>query len=444
MHFPSAATYQYDEYFDAFQKAGITWARVWMCSWWGALEWRRDWPGYQGLGRYNLINAWRTDYVVDSAEKHGVRLNLALTNHGQFTPNIDTEWANNPYNAKLGGPLHAPMEIFTRDEGKIYHMNKLRYVAARYGHATSVMAFALFSELEFTEEYQNSFNWNNRGGPDQPAPHMEEWHAEMATFLKALDPNHHLVSTHFSHPGRGERTLMVQAVDIATSNAYSAFDELADASCDAGAALHDFWMGNSQLRGFKHFNKPALVEEQGRHWMGMDGGRETNTKEQLDADLHAGLWGSLMVPLSGATGYWWWLHVHLDNRYPDYRAFANFIAGEDFRPQPGETVLEPKAYSLTDDLYGRAMRSDRRVYAWLYNKFTPLGVPVEMLPPAAVKVGNLIPGKYSLEFWDTSAGKVISQETLEVQSSLQQLQLKSPPINRDVALKLKLVTPAGK
>ena len=156
-------TYQYDEYFDAFQKAGMTWARVWMCSWWGALEWRRDWPGYQGLGRYNLINAWRTDYVVDSAEKHGVHLNLALTNHGQFTPNIDTEWANNPYNARLGGPLHAPMEIFTRDEGKIYHMNKLRYVAARYGHATSVMAFALFSELEFTEEYQQSFNFNPNG-----------------------------------------------------------------------------------------------------------------------------------------------------------------------------------------------------------------------------------------------------------------------------------------
>ena len=107
---------------------------------------------------------------------------------------------------------------------------------------------------------------------------------------------------------------MVQSIDIATSNAYSAFDELADGSCDAGAALHDFWMGNGKgFRGFKHFKKPALVEEQGRHWMGMDGGRETNTKEQLDADLHAGLWGSLMVPLSGATGYWWWLHIHLDN-----------------------------------------------------------------------------------------------------------------------------------
>ncbi len=84
-----------------------------------------------------MQNAWRIDYVLSAGRKKKRRphFNLAITNHGQFTLNIDTEWANNPYNKALGGPIPDPMEIFTRDSAKIAHMNKLRYVAARYGHS---------------------------------------------------------------------------------------------------------------------------------------------------------------------------------------------------------------------------------------------------------------------------------------------------------------------
>ncbi|MEI6236855.1 MAG: hypothetical protein WCT04_27665, partial [Planctomycetota bacterium] len=433
-------TYQYDEYFDAFGKAGISWARVWMCSWWGALEWRRDWPGYQGLGRYNLQNAWRMDYVIDLAEKKDIRLNVAVTNHGQFTLDIDTEWKNNPYNAKLGGPLPAPCELFTRAEAKISHQNKLRYVAARYGHSPAVMAFALFSELEFTEEYERSLNLRQRGGADFPAPNIENWHAEMASFLKNMDPNRHLVATHFSHPVRGEGTLMVPEIDIATSNAYSAFDELAGGGNDAGAALHDFWLGNEDgsLKGFHIFNKPALVEEQGRHWMGMDAGKETNTKSQLDADLHAGLWGSMAVPLSGATGYWWWLHVHFDNRYGDYTALRKFMDGEDFRPIGDEPAMKPvfRAVGKTA-LLGRAMKSDRRMYVWVYHQMTPLGDgDPEPVSGAKLNVGGLRPGKYRVEYWDTYKGVKTGSMDFEFVKDQANLEIALPTVNKDIAIKI--------
>ncbi len=441
-------TFQYDVYFDAFGKAGISWARVWMCSWWGALEWRRDWPGYQGLGRYNLANAWRMDYVVDLAEKKNIRLNLAVTNHGQFTLNIDTEWENNPYNAKLGGPLAAPCEIFTRGEAKFNHQNKLRYIAARYGHSPAVMAFALFSEIEFTEEYERSLNISRQGRTrllaDLPAPNIENWHAEMASFLKSIDPNRHLVTTHFSHPERGESTLKVPEIDIATSNAYSAFEELASGACDASAALHDFWEGNEDgtVRGFHHFSKPSLVEEQGRHWMGvLETGRETNSKAELDADLHAGLWGSMVVPLGGATGYWWWLHIHFDNRYADYSALTKFMEGEDFRPigdePPMKTVFRSLGKSM---LLGRAMKSDRRMYVWIYHQKTPLGdEEPEEVSNATMNIGGLRPGKYRVEFWNTYTGELIGSQNIEFTKDTKNVEVNLPAVKRDIALKIKPV-----
>ena len=67
-----------------------------MCSWWVSIEWYRKWPGYHGLGRYNMQNAWKLDHVLDSAEKHGMYIQLVTTNHGQFSNYIDREFEFNP------------------------------------------------------------------------------------------------------------------------------------------------------------------------------------------------------------------------------------------------------------------------------------------------------------------------------------------------------------
>ena len=438
-------TYQYDDYLTKFGEAGINWARVWMCSWWCALEWRRDWHGYQGFGRYNLLNAWRLDYILKKCEENGVRVDLGLINHGQFTQDIDTEWNNNPYNAALGGPLTAASEFFTDKAAKIAHQNRLRYVVARYAHSPSIFAWSLCSEMEFTEEYERHVKWGQR---DMPAPNIENWVEEMADFLKATDPYHHMVTTHFSHPERGENTLMQPGVDFATSNAYSAFDEIQrpDGAFDASYALAAFWGGNDHLEGFHIFKKPALVEEQGRHWIGVEtrGGRmqENNTREQLDADLHAGLWGSMVQPLAGATGYWWWLHVHFDNRYDEYRALANFMKGEDMRPMKGESALEPVSRENIEAsggqfLCGRALKSDLRMYAWIYHARTPLGGPVEEISGGAMHITKLKPGDYTIEYWDTYKGAISSTATLNVTDENQRVELKLPNVNRDIAIKLK-------
>ena len=227
-----------------------------------------------------------------------------------------------------GGPLGAPREFFTSVDARILHQNKLRYVVARYGHSPAILAWALFSEAEFTQEY-----WRRPRGKNVAA-----WHAGDGGVPKGqIDPNrlpgHHAFP---AHPKNGAETLAVPEIDIAASNAYSVFNELS-ANKDAGEALASFWAGNDHFQGFARFKKPALVEEQGRHFMG---GHE-NTRETLDADLHCGLWGSLVQPLCGATGYWWWLQLHYDRKWSAYKPVAAFMKDEDLRAGANERTLEP-------------------------------------------------------------------------------------------------------
>ncbi len=443
-------TYQFDEYLAAFQKAGINWTRIWACSWWCGLQWRRDWPGYQGLGRYNLLNAWRLDHILDEAERRGVRVSLCLTNHGQFSRVIDSEWNNNPYNQRWGGPLESASEFFTRAEAKIPHLNYLRYVAARWGHSPAIMTWELFSELEFTEDYLISLP-HKMGRADTPALNIMDWHREMAVWLKAQDPNRHLISTHFSHPVRGESVFKMPEMELAMSNAYSAFDELAGGRKNAAAALSEFWKGSSWnkgvFKGMQIYRKPVLVEEQGRHWMGGNRAKKgNNTRNNLDADLHAGLWGSLVQPLAGATGYWWWLHVHFDDRYEEYRALANFVKGEDFRADQTTNELDLNPFEVpvagTRSFYtARALGSNRRAYVWVYDKKSPYR-STGFKPEGGVRctLRNLDVGYYSVEFWDTTRGRIIRSIELMVPPSGPKkgvMNIALPTFTRDMAIKIK-------
>ena len=56
-------TYNFDRYYTRMGKSGENWSRMWLSSGWLALEWKDGWPGYYGVGRYSLQDAWRLDYV---------------------------------------------------------------------------------------------------------------------------------------------------------------------------------------------------------------------------------------------------------------------------------------------------------------------------------------------------------------------------------------------
>lgn len=442
-------TYQYDEYFEAFQKHGLNWAKVWMATWWTGLEWRRDWPPFQGVGRYSQPNAWKMDHLVEEARRRNVYLQVILMNHGQVSTGINSDWENCPYAAELGGPLKSAREFYSEAEGKKLYKNKLRYIAARWGYSTSVLDWTLCGEMDFTEEYQtNSFNLHVPS-QDLPAPEtMVLWVDEMSRYMKEFDCGKHLIGTHISHPQRGQNIQFAKGLDYVQSNAYSGFPWLADGKMDAVRALDAYYWGQTGLHhfeGMQRFGKPVLVCEQGGHWHGRSykyGDWTRNTRQSLEADLHCGLWGGIMTPMAGQTGYWWWIHVHFDGTYQHLEGASRFMSGEDLRGQDfrrGPIVLDSPEHPYK----AVAFKNRTRGYAWIYHVQLPHSLNAREYSGMKAQVYAMLPGTYEIEYWHTVKGEVIKREQVAAQpSKLREdhyLGLALPPFEGDIAVKFRRI-----
>ena len=117
------------------------------------------------------------------------------------------------------------------------------------------------------------------------------------------------------------------------------------------------------------------------------------------------------------------------------------MEGEDFRPLADEAPLKPVFRSLPKSpLLGRAMKSDRRMFAWIYHELTPYGdQQPETVEHAVMNIGGLRPGKYRVEFWDTYKGEKISAMDLDYPPDKSGVEIKLPPVARDIAMKIKPV-----
>jgi hypothetical protein len=453
-------TFQYDDYFAAFQKNGLNWARVWMCSWWLGLEWYRKWPGFRGPGYYNLANAWRLDHLVEEAAKRGVYIQLEMQNHGQVSTNIDHEWEYNPYNyydpeaytpqsritdhelelrpdaenfRNPSGFLKQAQEFFTDERAKRFTRNRLRYVIARWAYSDHIFAWILSSEVEFTGEYWLSPQGYDKG---ERSPKTAAWHREMASFIKQIDPYKHLVSTHFSHPQRGPDVWAVTELDFIQSNAYSTFwwfggqgmdREVAlnrgkpEPSVGAPAAVQKYYDDFLRI-----WNRPVTVGEWGGHWM-------SNPRPFLDAELHTGTWAMAVSPLSGATGFWWWPHVHFRDRYSLLSSIIPYINDRN-RPAEGISRVHGSLTRARDLLVLAYGRSDWGADCYVYHRQLPYDIasPPSVDAGVNLKLNGLKPGFYAVKFWDTWKGSVISQIEVTALNGIVEVDL--PAFKGDIAV----------
>jgi hypothetical protein len=438
-------TYQYDDYFAEFEKHHLNWGKLWMATWWTAMEWRRDWPPFQGAGRYSQPNAWRMDYLIEAARSKGVFLQIILMNHGQVSSGINHDWENNPANVELGGPVMTAREFYSDYNAKRLFKNKLRYIAARWGYSTSILDWTICGEMDFTEDYQtNSFDLMTPA-KDKPAPEsMTTWLQEMGEYMKDVDPGHHLIGTHVSHPQRGQNIQQVPVLDYVQSNAYSGFPWLANGSMNAVKALTSYYFGQggqNHFKGMHAFGKPVLICEQGGHWHGISkkyGNWTRNTRESLDADLHCGLWAGALTPLAGQTGYWWWLHVHFDGGYTEFEALHNFMQGEDLR---GQNFERNTPYTEADGkpLESLAFQNAKHGFAWFYDRTLPFQ-PVDT-PYTGVKatLNDVEEGTFEIEYWDTHKGTILDRQTVASEANPTHdgyhLKISLPVFKGDVAVK---------
>ena len=300
-----------NDYPRIFQRMGAArenWTRIWMTHFydWNGGGLNLDWPKVAGagFGTLNLTVARHWDLITDEAEKAGIAMQVVLQHHGQYAStngsNVNPNWEQNPYATLNGGFLTNATQFFTDATAKALTKRKLRYTIARWGCSTSILAWELWNEVQFTDAaYANQ--WTN----------IAAWHAEMAAFLRAQGPYQHLITT------SSELTKDYWAsMDYYQNHNYSG--DMLVSSRDANAPLTN-WPAKPNFDG-----ESGSIISPPQLW------------------LQPPIWGSLMSGQGGGSCPWWWDTIDPQNDYFLFKSVRDFLAVSGLPNQNTLTKSAPK------------------------------------------------------------------------------------------------------
>lgn len=412
----------YRDLFEKYQRAGVNVAEVWMSPWWLALEWIPDAPGNHGVGYMNPWRSWKLDTLFEWAERYDIKLILVLNNHGKFSSWIDADWPRSPLNKVHGGPFAEPQEYFRSPVGREVFYRLADYLVARWGYSPNLLAWKLFTEIDLTG--------NNRQWYRDPA--VTQWHRDAGRYIKTIDPNKHLVTTHWAtgHSMVNRELAQIPELDMLTLDIYY-----------SGVGARSFYnLMLSTDRFSRSMKKPSIVTEFG-------GSPHGDSIAHIRNQLHLGLWSGFMLGMASTPCFWWFPLVEEQDLYHEFRALANFSAGEQRRGATPRTATIPAGEGRTAGLSGGELslielRRDRTRWLWVFDSAYYFGGKLNAAPRtyASVKVPlpDLGAGNVQVEFWDCQEGKVIKRQTFDplFAADLDLPMLALPPFQKDIAIKL--------
>jgi hypothetical protein len=377
-----------------------------MTNWSFGIEWK-PMGQFQGLGAYNLERAQKLDELLELADSFGLYLQLVFDFHGAYSSKVNPEWSNNPYNVINGGFLTSPEEFFTHPEAKALYKKRLRYIMARWGASPHVMAWEFFNEVSFTD------NFNERT--------INDWHQEMASYVKQLDAYQHLTTTSYGGGAIGD-VYQLPVIDFSQYHIY------------AQNIVKQLPRINTKL---SQYNKPYFIGE-----FGSDAANGGDDLDKTGIFLHAGLWSQFMQPASGNAMPWWWdSHIEPNKLYYHFAGLARFAQGVDRRHHAFMPFAQKLRMSVGDQSYDfelMGLQSSELSMFWLCDALgmKPQGRPQQL---AYEEVKIALPGfkdqLYDLEFWDTYRGKVIRRAKLEPDGG--RLAFELPRFSNDIAFKIR-------
>ncbi|MFW5996683.1 MAG: hypothetical protein ACOCQP_01590, partial [Lentisphaeria bacterium] len=268
----------YRELFPKLADAGVNVVEVWMASWWLALEWIDDAPGFHGVGHFNQYRAWLMDRLVELAQEHDIYLLIVFNNHGKFSTRSDQEWKRNPYNKKNGGFLDGAEDYFSNERAHDCFKRTADYIVARWGASPHILGWKLFSEINLT----------GSGGGFYKKPPMRDWHKEMSEYVKQIDVYDHPVTTHWSSNYKviNDSIAKLDSLDFLTGDAYSGKTK----------QVANFFDGTANYAG--KMEKPVAVTEFG-------GPARGEAYGVLEKQLHLSLWKGYFGQHGLLPMLWW-------------------------------------------------------------------------------------------------------------------------------------------
>ncbi len=316
----------YADWLGKLSAAGGNFVRVWMAPWGFDIEWSDT-----GLGNYSgrQEQAYQLDRVFDLLEADHVYMMLSLLNHGQFSTTTNPQWDQNPFNAANGGPCADPACFATNPDALRLWKQRLRYIAARWGYSTNIMAW----------EWWNEVNWTPLLSSNILAP----WIAESASYLRSLDPYHHLI-THEGSPINDTAVWTQDTLDFTQDHRYNMSNLLLSFRQDVPD-----W-----LKAYP--NKPFLIGEFG----------DPLNIDNLGVFLHLGLWSAPMNG-SGGSGMTWYWDDYVDrlNLYDQFKGIAAFFRDEDMAARMWQTTTAK--LSPHSGAYAYGIQASDAALLWIVN-----------------------------------------------------------------------------
>jgi len=405
---PGRGSLTYDAYLTRLAAGGGDAVEIWMSSWNLALEWRGDWPPYQGRGRFSQENASRLDHILDRAWQLGVRVNLVINNHGMGSDTTDAQWQHNPWNSALGGPVANARDFFSDPEALAGQDRMRRYLVGRWAEHPAVLAWKLWSEINLTAAGDRALAWHERAAAD----------------FHRLDPYAHPVTTHWAGDYRtpDRRIVRLPGLDMITIDAYH----------DSGQGIAELLRSSTLAQdGLGVFGKPILVAEYGGNWNG-------TSVDQMAAELAIGPWAALVTGHAGAPMLWWFEWVDQGARYGQYGALRRFIAGEDLRSRADSIAkaVDLRAVGPAGGLWAKGWSRPGRLLGYLLDApWGRSGRNARLLEGVILAIGGAIaPGTMTVEWWDCDRGEALERTVITHPGGA--LTLSAPAFSRHLAFKL--------
>lgn len=251
----------------------------------------------------NQKDAAELDHIFAYALEHDINLMPCIFNFRNFihkdgtssgTRNsfaMPSDWVNNPYHTILG--LDSPYQFFTDDEAVRITKNLIRYIVARWGYATNIVAWELWNEVV------NMANGKETSAGDQQ--HIAEWHSKMATYLQSIDPYQHLITTSMGTV-RGKDHLfdvLFKDFDIVQRHNYQNIMK-ANPKEQFSQVLYQKTLETQELYPTKPFFMGEFAFSQS------DKAHNYLDKDPHGFDLHNSLWSSLFSGSMGPASFWYW------------------------------------------------------------------------------------------------------------------------------------------
>jgi hypothetical protein len=399
-------TLDYDDWLEAYQKAGINYIRIWMWPQGFGLEWDK-----QDKLHYRQDNAWRLDYVLAEAERRGIFVMLCLDYHGIFEVKPDfwggnNFWTRHPYNATNGGPCQVQNDFFTNGEAKKLYEKRLRYIVARWSAFPNVLAWEFFNEIDNEYKYLKHAD-------------VVAWHGEMGRRLRSMDPCRHLISSSFTGGSERPDLFALPEMDFAQ---YHSYNEKHPARM----------MAEKSARFFEKYHKPFFVSEYGTDWKGWKPDSDPHFRA-----LHQAIWSGAFTGAAGTAMTWWWENIHSANLYAHWSALSAFLQGTAI----GSSSMNPaKIEGIEGPIVAYGVATRKEALVWVLDQACDWPDGAMQVNPAPVTnaqltIAGLEDGPWSLEWWNTLSGKTTGKTQATAVGGL--LKVTPPAFQADIAARLK-------